>query len=397
MFSEMNALPFDSLLGLTKLFNEDNRAKKIDLGVGVFRDKENRTPILHAVKTAEQRLFEKQTTKVYTPPEGAPGFADAIAKLLLGEAHPSLKEVRYTAVQSVGGSGAVRLGGELIKRAGAEAITIGAPTWANHQPLLTAAGHKIKMIPYYDAERREILFGEFLSAIGELGPKDALLLHGPCHNPTGADLSREQIDAVLDCAEQRGFLIFIDAAYHGFAQGLDEDAYLPREAARRLPEVVVSYSCSKNFGLYRERTGALIVIGENAEKAAALKTHLLNLARGNYSMPPAHGAEIVAEILSSPDLAKMWRDELAAMREAIKENRRVLVRASAEMQMGDLLSYIESQNGMFSMLPVSESQVLAMREKHGIYMAGNGRINLCGVNEGNVAHLCEALRDAIGK
>ncbi|MBI1364351.1 MAG: aminotransferase class I/II-fold pyridoxal phosphate-dependent enzyme [Alphaproteobacteria bacterium] len=397
MFSDLDALAPDALLGLTKLFAEDKRAKKIDLGVGVFRDKENRTPILRAVKTAEERVFGWETSKVYTPPEGASGFGDAVARLLLGEAHPALADGRCAVVQTIGGCGAVRLGGELLKRVGAECVTSGAPTWANHQPLLMAAGLRMKMIPYYDAEKRAVQIDGFMGAVEKLGPEDALLLHGPCHNPSGADLSREQIDAVLDRACAQGFFVFIDAAYHGFAEGLDEDAYLPREAARRLPELLISYSCSKNFGLYRERTGALIAVAKTPDRASAVKSHLLNLARGNYSMPPAHGGEIVAEILTSPELTTLWREELSAMREAIRENRRLLVRTAAEMQMGDALSYIERQNGMFSLLPLSVEQVMAMRERHGIYMAGNGRINLCGVNEGNVAHLCEALRDVAGK
>ncbi|MEX0644548.1 MAG: aromatic amino acid transaminase [Parvularculaceae bacterium] len=393
----MKLLPQDALLGITKAFAEDSRALKIDLGVGVFRDAENRTPVLKAVKTGERRLLEAQTTKTYTRPEGAPGFPEAIARLLLGENHGALRDARCAAVQTVGGCGALRLGAELLRRAEARAIHIGSPTWPNHHPLLSAAGHKIEMIPYYDATKRRIEFAAFLAAIKQLGPTDALLLHGPCHNPTGADLARDEIDAIIDCAERQGFLPIIDMAYHGFAGSLDEDAYMAREMARRAPEVVISYSCSKNFGLYRERTGALIVVGESAERANALRSHLLNLARGSYSMPPAHGGAIVAEILNSAELTKAWRDELAGMRNAIKESRRLLARTAAEMQMGDGLAYLERQNGMFSLLPLSDAQVAEMRAKHGVYLAGSGRINLCGVNARNVAQLCEGLRDVMGR
>lgn len=395
MFSQLKLLPPDALLGITKAFAEDTRALKIDLGVGVFRDAENRTPVMKAVKAGERRLFENEATKTYTRPEGAPGFPEAIAHLLLGEDHEALRADRCATVQTVGGCGALRLGADLLRRAEMRAIYVGTPTWPNHKPLLSAAGHQIELIPYYDAAKHGINFPAFVAAIEQLGPKDALLLHGACHNPTGADLDRDQIDAIIECAERQGFLPIVDIAYHGFAESLDDDAYIAREMARRLPEIVISYSCSKNFGLYRERTGALLVIGKTAERAGALRSHLLNVARGAYSMPPAHGGSIVAEILQSIELANLWRDELAAMRNAINDSRRLLVRTAAEMQLGEVLAYIERQNGMFSLLPLSETQVKEMRAKHGVYMAGSGRINLCGVNPGNVGHLCAALRDVV--
>jgi aspartate/tyrosine/aromatic aminotransferase len=394
MFADIPLLPPDSLLGLTRLFNEDPRAKKIDLGVGVFRTADNRTPILHAVKRAEAKLVGAQSTKVYTPPEGAPGFGDALTRLVFGERHPAVADARIFALQTPGGCGALRIGAELLKRAKARRIVVGSPTWANHQPLLSSAGHAIEMIPYYDAKSCAVLFDAFLAAVEKLGPEDVLLLHGGCHNPTGADLSKAQIERIIDAAERQGFLCFIDFAYHGFATDLDSDAYLAREMAKRLPELLVSYSCSKNFGLYRERAGALFMVGRNAERTAALKSQALALARGIYSMPPAHGGAIVAEILQSPDLSAQWKKEVAEMGAAIRASRKLLVRTAEAMQIGGL-GYIEGQNGMFSMLPLSEAQVLAMRERHGVYMAGNGRINLCGVNEGNVEHLVSGLRDAM--
>ncbi|MEE2693142.1 MAG: amino acid aminotransferase [Pseudomonadota bacterium] len=396
MFSEISELPPDPILGLTKLFADDPRAKKIDLGVGVFRTVDNKTPVLGSVKRAEALVMEAETTKVYTPPEGAPGFAPNILALLFGADHDALRAGRVTAIQTPGGCGALRVGGELLKRMNARAIYAGEPTWPNHKPLLSAAGHELRMIPYYDRATSSVLFDDFISGIEKLGPGDVLLLHGACHNPTGADLTRDQIDAVLDIAAARKFLPFIDMAYHGFANGLDEDAYVVRETARRLPEALVSYSCSKNFGLYRERIGALFMIGETAKSASAARSHAVNVARGMYSMPPAHGGAIVAEILQSPELSKQWREEAASMRMAIHASRRLLARTSAEMQMGDRLAFIERQYGMFSLLPLTEAQVLKMRETHGVYAVGSGRINLCGVNEGNVEHLCEAIREATG-
>jgi aspartate/tyrosine/aromatic aminotransferase len=394
MFAELNSLPADPLLGLTRLFNDDPRAEKIDLGVGVFRTIDGRTPILDAVRKAEAKVLAAQTTKVYTPPEGAPGFADAIAGLVLGAGHEAIAAGRVFALQTPGGCGALRVGAELLKRAKTRRIVIGTPTWPNHQPLLSAAGHAIEMIPYYDAASGGVRFGEFLAAVERLEASDTLLLHGGCHNPTGADLSPDEIDAVLAAAEKRGFLVFVDFAYHGLAGDLDADAYLARAAARRLPEALISYSCSKNFGLYRERTGALFMIGRDKERTAALKSHALALARGIYSMPPAHGGAIVAEILGSPELLALWRREVADMAAQIRANRKLLVATADAMQFGDRLRYVEAHNGMFSMLPLNEAQVLTMRERRGVYMANSGRINLCGVNARNVEHLCAGLRDA---
>lgn len=390
MFAELAALPPDSLLGLTKLFNEDKRSRKIDLGVGVYRTPDNRTPVMDAVATAQRRLVERETTKSYLPPEGAPGFGDALRGLVFGA---SIAADRCAVVQTPGGCGALRVGADLLKRAGAASIAIGSPTWVNHHPLLSAAGLTIRMIPYYDAAASGVDFGAFHDAASRLGPSDALLLHGGCHNPTGADLSTEEIDAIIALAARNGFLPFVDFAYHGFAKGLEEDAAMVRRMAAQLPEFLVTYSCSKHFGLYRERTGALMLIGANAARADAMKSHVVNLARQIYSMPPALGGVLVADILTTPELSANWRGELETMRRAVVGNRRLLVATAREHQLGDKLSFIERQHGMFSLLPIDERQVLALRERHGVYVAGNGRANLCGVNAGNVEHLCEALAD----
>jgi aspartate/tyrosine/aromatic aminotransferase len=392
MFENLEALPPDALLGLTKLFNEDVRARKIDLGVGVFRTPDNRTPVMEAVSMAQRRLVDRETTKVYISPEGAPGFGEALGQLVFGA---SIAPQRAAVLQTPGGCGALRIGADLLKRVGATTIAVGSPTWANHHPLLSAAGLKILSIPYYDAGSGAVDFDAFLTAASKLGRKDALLLHGACHNPTGADLTVMEIDAIVDLAERNGFLPFVDLAYHGFAKGLDEDAYIVRRMAARLPEFLVSYSCSKHFGLYRERTGALMMIGADGGRADAMKSHAINLARQIYSMPPAHGGILVADILTTPELVENWRRELEAMRIVVAGNRRLLVKTARERQLGSRLDYIERQFGMFSILPIDEKQVMALRERHGVYVAGNGRTNLCGVNEGNVDHLCEGLADVM--
>jgi len=351
---------------------------------------------MDAVLKAEAEVAEAEVTKAYTPPAGAPGFTDAVLRLIFGQDHEGLRSGRCAAVQTPGGCGALRLAGELLMRTEARNIYVGTPTWPNHVPLLSAAGLKVSMIPYYDTEACAIDFDAFLNAVKKLNKTDVLLLHGACHNPTGADLTQDQINAVFDVAAERGFLPLIDVAYHGFAESLDADAYIMREAVRRLPEVLITYSCSKNFGLYRERTGALIVVGEDATRAHALRSHVINVARSNYSMPPAHGGLIVAEILQTTELEKLWRKELADAAELVRGNRRMLVEAAEKIGLGNRLSYIAGQRGMFSMLPMDEESVKAVRERHGVYIVGKGRINLCGVNANNVEYLAKALHDVIG-
>ena len=396
MFADIDLLPPDPILGLSKTFAADARADKIDLGVGVYRDAHGQTPVLKAVKAAEAAYDAREASKSYLPPEGAPGFNEALGALVLGAAHPTLADGRCRSVQTPGGCGALRLGAELLKRSGARAVHVGAPTWPNHKPLLEAAGLEVVMLPYYDTEKSAVDAEAFLSAIEKLGPRDVLLLHGACHNPTGADLSPAHLARITEAALQQGFLIFIDIAYHGFGDDLDTDVGFVRDMAERLPELMVSYSCSKNFGLYRERTGALFVVGENSARADAARSHILSLARASYSMPPAHGAALVAEILSTESLETAWRTELAEMTAAVKARRRLLCEAAHNGGLENRLDYIEDQRGMFSLLPVSPAEAEAMREAHGVYMTGSGRINLCGVSEANVEYLCASLKAVAG-
>lgn len=387
MFADLAALPPDPLLGVTQRFRADPRPEKIDLGVGVFRNRRGETPVMRAVAEAQRRLIARETTKVYLPPESAPGFAPALARLIFGDQ----VSPRISVVQTPGGSGALRVAAELLKRAGAQSIVTPTPTWANHGPLLGASGLTIKSIPYYDAKTGGVDFASYHDAAAQLGPKDALLIHAGCHNPTGADLSREEMDAIIDLAAQRKFLPFIDAAYHGFADGLDPDAYIIREMARRLPEFLVAYSCSKNFGLYRERTGAVAMVGADEAAASAMATHAVNAGRQMYSMPPAHGALLVSEVLGDEALERNWRAELEEMRLAVNRSRVMLVEAAAAHQLGGRLDFLLRQRGMFSLLPIDETQVTALREKHALHLVNSGRINLCAVSEDNAGCIAEAL------
>ncbi|WP_411816341.1 aromatic amino acid transaminase [Hyphococcus sp. DH-69] len=391
MFAAVTPVPPDAILGLSLAYAADTRSDKIDLGVGVYRTIEGETPVMAAVKKAEAFVIDHQNSKRYTPPEGAPGFTDNILKLVFGDADV-LQSGRAAAVQAPGGCGALRLAADLLNRFGAKTISTGAPTWANHKPLMGAAGFDIQMLPYYDAASSSIDFDAYVEAVKKLGPSDVLLIHNCCHNPTGADLSTDQIDILAQMAKEQGFFPLIDAAYHGFAQDLEKDAYMIRAFADQVPEVLVTYSCSKNFGLYRERVGALIVVSDTAERALAIKSHALNIARANYSMPPAHGGAIVSEILGSPELSKMWRDELAAMSGEVRGNRQKLVAEAEKAGLGNRLSYITNQHGMFSLLPLNEEEVVKMRVDHGVYIVGGGRINMCGVNHTNVERLVAAFK-----
>ncbi len=391
MFADLAALPPDPLLGVTARFRADPRPDKIDLGVGVFRNRRGETPVMRAVAAAQARLVANETTKVYLPPESAPGFAPALARLIFSET----MSPRIAVVQTPGGSGALRVAAELLKRAGAQAIITPAPTWTNHGPLLGASGLAIRSIPYYDAKTGGVDFAAFHDAASKLGPRDALLIHACCHNPAGADLSREEIDAIIDLAAEKGFLPFVDFAYHGFAEGLDADAYMVRAMARRLPEFLLAYSCSKNFGLYRERAGAVAMIGADETAAKAMTTHAVNAGRQMYSMPPAHGALLVAGALGDPALERDWRAEVDEMRVAVMRSRGLLVEAARAHQLGGRLDFLLKQRGMFSLLPIGEAQVTTLREKHALHLVNSGRINLCAVNEDNAGRIAEALRDVM--
>ena len=395
MFEKFEPFPPDPLLGLTLAFRNDPRPSKIDLGVGVFRNANNETPVMKAVKSAERAVVEAESSKAYISPEGAPGFNEGLQSLLFGADHPALKDKRVQSVQTPGGCGALRIGGELLVKTSARGVTIGAPTWPNHLPLLEAAGLTVSMADFYVQDRGEIAFDRFMDAVQQLGVGDVLLLHGGCHNPTGADLSHGQVSAIIDAAQRLGFLPFVDMAYHGFAESLDADALIVREMAAKLPEILVSYSCSKNFGLYRERTGALIVVSQKPESALAVQSHIAKLARGSYSMPPSHGGFIVSKILNTPELDAEWRSELEQMAREVRANRTRLVETATGMGLGGRFDYVAQQNGMFSLLPVNAEQVGALRERHGIYMAASGRVNMCGLNAGNTETFCAALKDVL--
>ena len=392
MFENLKPVAIDPILGLMVAFKADNRAEKIDLGVGVYQDDRGRTPVMASVKQAESRLMELETTKSYQGMAGDPDYNQRMMELLLGKDHSVLSAGRVKSIQAPGGSGALRVGAEVIRRARPESkLWVGIPTWPNHIPLLGSAGFDIKQYPYYDMDARQVDTEKMMETLRQVPVGDLVLLHGCCHNPTGADLTNEQWDFIADLALERGFIPFIDTAYQGLGNGLDQDAYGMRMMAERLPEVIIASSCSKNFGLYRERTGSITFIAETSEQADIVVSQAMSTARSIYSMPPAHGALLVSMVLGDPQLRSQWEAELEEVRLRIKSMRNLLCDSLENNAAGMDFSHIKRQNGMFSFLGITTPQLERLRTEFGIYIVSSTRINLAGVNSNNIKHLTQSL------
>ncbi|WP_447762849.1 amino acid aminotransferase [Sphingopyxis panaciterrae] len=375
--------PADALLGLITLYRADSRLDKIDLGVGVFRDDDGQTPIMRAVKAAEAALFEVQTTKSYLGAEGDALYTELLAEIVFGDQASS---ERMSGVQTPGGTGALRLGAELLARANPDAkVWLGSPTWPNHAPIFAEAGLKTRNHRFYDHASAGVDFTGMLDDLRDARAGDVILLHGCCHNPTGASFSPDQWAALSNLCETRGLIPFIDLAYQGLGDGLAEDALATRTIFAQLPSAILAYSCDKNFGLYRERVGALWVQSGNRAIADRVRMNMLSLARSLWSMPPDHGAAVVRTILEDAALRADWVSELGSMRERLNGLRRLVAAAHPR------LSPIGVQRGMFAMLPIAPAVVAALREDHGIYMAGNGRINIAGLRAETVPIFTQAL------
>lgn len=392
MFNRLELLPPDPILGLSAAFKQDPRPNKIDLGVGVYKDAQGNTPVLAAIKEAEKQLFGIEDSKSYIAQVGVESFNSGITELVLGENHRVLKENRVAAVMSPGGTGALRLCSELIAVMNPSAtVWVGDPTWANHIPVIKGAGLSIANYPYYKKGASSVSFDEMIVALEGATSGDAVLLHGCCHNPCGADLSREQWRIVAELVGRKGLLPFIDIAYQGFGEGLDEDAFGVRLMADQVPEVLVASSCSKNFGLYRERTGAVLTIAESEEKARAAQSHVAHIARGIYSMPPAHGGYLAGMVMADKTLRQLWEKELTEMRNRMNDLRTLFVRKMSDKNSPVDFSFIEKQFGMFSFLGISSEQINKLRDDYAIYIVGSSRINVAGINESTVDYLTEAL------
>jgi aspartate aminotransferase len=392
VLEHLDRLVPDPILGVMAAFRADTDPRKVDLGVGVFRDDAGETPVLRAVREAEQEMLARQTTKTYVSAVGNAGFNEAMERMLLGQQHAALASGRLRTIQAPGGCGALRLGAELIRTAAADAVVhVSTPTWANHVPLLSNCGLKLERYPYFNPATGGVDFEGMLGAIDRLPPRSVVLLHASCHNPTGADLDDAQWRELLGIVRRRSLLPFIDIAYQGLGRGAAEDAYGPRLFCTELPEVLIAASCSKNFGLYRERTGALHVLSATATAADAAISQLARIARGLYSMPPDHGAAIVHGILTSERLRKSWEDEVEAMRLRIVRLRNAAVEALAVACPRKDFGYLTRQRGMFSYLGVSPQAVRELRERHHVYMMDDSRINVLGLRMDNIGYFAEAV------
>ncbi len=386
MFDKLQPQPADPLLALIKLFRDDPRADKIDLGVGVFRDESGKTPVFEAVKAAEGTLVETQATKAYLGLEGDLAFVELLKPIVFGaDLGP-----RLAGIQTPGGCGALRLAAELAALAGRKTrIWVGAPTWPNHAPIFEAAGLEVVEYPYFDPGRQVLLFDEMVSRLEQAQAGDVVLLHGCCHNPTGADLDPDQWDTVAELVARRGLLPLVDLAYQGLGEGLEADAQGLRRLIPAADEILVAYSCDKNFGLYRDRVGAVYALARNANDAATAVGNLAKVARASWSMPPDHGAAAVRIILQSEELTRLWRVELERMCRRINDVRRAL--AAAE----PALAFLTRQHGLFGTLATTKEAVARLRSEHGIYIAGSGRFNLAGLQTSDADKFVRALR-AVG-
>lgn len=392
MFETLPALSPDPILGLSASFRADTNPHKIDLGVGVYKDEHGNTPILKAVSMAQAILQERETTKVYITPQGHQGYINGMLELMFGKDSAVLADKRVAAVQAPGGCGALRNLAELLVRVNKNTVVwVSDPTWANHMPLLGDAGLILKTYPYFDKANATIKFDEMMECLKEVKKGDVVLLHGCCHNPTGADLSNEQWQAIAQLANINGFLPFVDVAYQGFGDGLEEDAYGLRILADSVDEMIIAASCSKNFGLYRERVGLAAILTKDAATAKIAQSQIQSVARGIYSMPPSYGGALVDIILADPNLNHIWKSEVADMRDRMITLRQLLVDNLAAQGVDNDFSFINQQKGMFSFLCITPEQVHQLRNEHSVFFVDSSRVNIAGINKSNVEPLAKAI------
>ncbi|MDP9057418.1 MAG: aromatic amino acid transaminase [Pseudomonadota bacterium] len=393
MLTNLPQQPADALLALIKLHNADPRPTRIDLGVGVYRTGQGATPVFGAIKAAEQILVDTQDSKAYLGPEGDMGFVHALMPTIFGQQSQPVAQGRIDGMQAPGGTGALRLAFAMAKRAGVKRFWMGTPSWPNHAQIFTDLGCELKTFAH-DTPAGVADMAALRAAIAAAQPDDAILLHGCCHNPTGIDYLPAEWDEIAQLVADRGLLPILDLAYQGLGHGLEEDAYGIRRVLDAVPEALIAYSCDKNFGLYRDRVGAVYVMMAEAGQLPAAMSNGHALARASWSQPPDHGAAAVRLVLADPALTALWLDELDTMRVRMRQVRAEL--AAAGKVGGVDLTAIGQQNGLFSIIPFTPAQVQAMRERHGIYFAGSGRINIAGLTLGNIDTFLAAVADVTG-
>ena len=397
MFEQLEMGPADPILGLTATFNEDTNPDKINLGVGVYKDSEGKTPIFNSVHKAEERLLQEADTKNYLPIGGGPEYAAAVQQLLYGSNHEVLTSKRAATFHTPGGTGGLRVAGDSIHKLYPSAkIWLSDPTWANHGNIFKHAGMEVETYPYFDAESNGLAFDAMIEVLSEIPSGDVVLLHGCCHNPTGIDPSPDQWERIADVAGDRGWVPLVDFAYQGLGDGLEPDGRGLMALSRAGAELFVSSSFSKNFGLYNERVGALTAVASNAEVAEIVRSQILICIRANYSNPPAHGASIVTTVLDDPELQAEWDGEVKAMRDRINEMRISLVDSLEQRGVKRDFSFIARQRGMFSFSGLNKEQVDTLREEYSIYIVGSGRINVAGITNQNMDRLCAAIAEVLG-
>lgn len=396
MWKNVEAAPADSILGLTEAFKADQNPEKVNLGVGVYKDDAGNTPVLQCVKEAEKLLVEREKTKSYLPISGDPAYAASVQELLFGAESEVISTKRAATIHAPGGTGALRVGADLVKRFNPDAkVWISKPTWANHKGIFGAAGFEFEDYPYYNAETMGLEFEKMCEVLETVPAKDVVLLHACCHNPSGVDINNEQWEKIVAIAKEKGWTPFLDFAYQGFGAGVDEDRFVVEKFAEAGLDFVVASSFSKNFGLYNERTGALTVVSPSAEEAAVAMSHMKTTVRVNYSNPPAHGGLVAMTILTDKDLKALWLKELSAMRDRIVAMRSALVDGLSARGIEADFSYIKEQRGMFSFSGLNDQVVQWLRDQKGIYVVGGGRINLAGLTTSNIDYVCDSIAEAL--
>ncbi|WP_428775753.1 amino acid aminotransferase [Vibrio sp.] len=389
MFSHLPAPALDPILSLSVAYRNDPRTEKVDLGIGVYKNSDGETPVMQAIKQAQDIVVATQKTKSYVGLAGCEEFNQSMVNLLL--AGTSAMD-RVAAIQTPGASGALRMLGDLMHVAQPNTtVWISNPSYVNHKPVMEAAGLKVKYYHYFSPETKQVDKARMLEDLAQAGPADVVLLHGCCHNPTGADIDFDAWQQITALANKNGFTPFVDIAYQGFGDGLEEDAKGLRFMADNVEEMMITTSCSKNFGLYRERTGAAIVVGKNQQDVDNAKGKLLTLARATYTMPPDHGAALVKTILQNQQLTQVWRQELAEMQQRLVRLRQTLCNEMRNTHDTSQFDFIESHKGMFTVLGFSQDQMTQLREEYGIYGVGDGRINIAGLTETAIPYVAQAI------
>lgn len=396
MFSHLQPTPIDPILGLMAAYKEDPNPQKVDLGVGVYKDENGHTAVLKCVKEAEALRLKLEDSKTYIGMAGDLSFNSHIEKLAFGPAHQVLLAGRVVTAHTPGGTGALRVAAEFIKKANPDAtVWVTNPTWANHVSLFQAAGLKVKEYSYYDWETKGLKFDAMMAELATVPAGDVVLVHACCHNPSGMDLNFAQWQQFAELAKEKGFTPLVDMAYQGFGLGLDEDTQGLRYLADLVPELLLCSSCSKNFGLYRERIGAVSVVTADSKTADIAKSVLLAVVRSIYSMPPAHGAILVSHILNSAELTALWHQELAEMRNRINNYRQLIIDKFKEQGIAQDFSFITRQHGMFSFLGINKEQIDQLRKDYSIYMVGSSRVSIAGLNHSNIDYFAKAMAEVL--